>query len=509
MDTDKAKPIPALMVTQWRESWSEVNTVGDDRSPPPHHFYVMSMPARILRALSGVERRSIEERLQGGRDKGIQRALDENRSKEIASFIKSGYPWSTLSKQKQNAPEYQALKMPGWLPTAVVINVKLQGDSRPSGNLHESDVVSFQDLDGGLAEMTLPVTLLTLPWDPIDSHPIEIIDGQHRLWAFDELNSDEDFELPVVAFHGLDVAWQAYLFYVINIKPKKINTSLAYDLYPLLREQDWLEGGEAHIIYREARAQELTEALWSYPKSPWYQRINMLGETGGSQVRQASWVRSLTATLIRKRTGKNVLIGGLFGAPEASESQWNRIDQAAILIAFWIELEKASSTCEEAWAFELRKVVTSGAELGDDRAFTSKKSLLNSDMGVRGLLHVLNDMLMISRNRTELSEWQTNQPNDRVSNEAIGSAIEDLNKQHQIAGYFEQLASELIKFDWRTADAPGIADENLKTKKLTYRGSGGYNSLRFDILKSLLSSPEPIKADASKVLDLLDGEYGD
>ena len=49
------------------------------------------------------------------------------------------------------------------------------------------------------------------------------------------------YELPVIAFQGLDVTWQAYLFYTINIKPKRINASLAYDLYPLLRVQDWLE----------------------------------------------------------------------------------------------------------------------------------------------------------------------------------------------------------------------------------------------------------------------------
>ena len=30
----------------------------------------------------------------------------------------------------------------------------------------------------------------------------------------------DDFELPVVAFVGLDLSWQAYLFYTINIKPK-------------------------------------------------------------------------------------------------------------------------------------------------------------------------------------------------------------------------------------------------------------------------------------------------
>jgi hypothetical protein len=76
---------------------------------------------------------------------------------------------------------------------------------------------------------------------------------------------------------------QAYLFWTINIKPKKINPSLAFDLYPLLREQIWLESGETVHVYRESRAQELTEALWATPMSPWHRRINILGGAEKSQ----------------------------------------------------------------------------------------------------------------------------------------------------------------------------------------------------------------------------------
>src|ERR1700722_3363273 len=134
--------------------------------------------------------------------------------------------------------------------------------------------------------------------------PFEVIDGQHRLWAFEGASKLENFELPVVAFVGLDISWQAYLFYTINIKPKKINTSLAFDLYPLLRTEDSLERFEGTAIYRETRAQEITEALWSYPKSPWHRRIDMLGEGGRKHVTQAAWVRSLTATFVKSFEGR-------------------------------------------------------------------------------------------------------------------------------------------------------------------------------------------------------------
>ena len=92
----------------------------------------------------------------------------------------------------------------------------------------------------------------------------------------------------MVAFHSLDISWQAYLFYTINIKPKKINRSLAFDLYPLLRTEDWLETAEGAAIYRETRAQEITEILWSHPASPWRAKINMLGDTGVKYVTQAA-----------------------------------------------------------------------------------------------------------------------------------------------------------------------------------------------------------------------------
>jgi len=49
-----------------------------------------------------------------------------------------------------------------------------------------------------------------------------VIDGQHRLCAFEEELNGE-FEVPVVALQGLDIGWQAYLFSSINISPKRIN----------------------------------------------------------------------------------------------------------------------------------------------------------------------------------------------------------------------------------------------------------------------------------------------
>ena len=76
----------------------------------------------------------------------------------------------------------------------------------------------------------------------------------------------ENTSYPWWLLWGLDRSWQAYLFYIINIRPKKINPSLAYDLYPLLRTEEWLTKFEGHVIYRETRAQELVDLALVSPQ---------------------------------------------------------------------------------------------------------------------------------------------------------------------------------------------------------------------------------------------------
>jgi hypothetical protein len=100
----------------------------------------------------------------------------------------------------------------------------------------------------GLVKLRMPKTFTGGDWEPETIFPLEVIDGQHRLWAFEDFDPGEDFELPVVAFFGLDRSWQAYIFWSVNITPKKINRSLAFDLYPLLRQEDWLDSFAGHSI---------------------------------------------------------------------------------------------------------------------------------------------------------------------------------------------------------------------------------------------------------------------
>lgn len=301
------RTVPALVVHQWLPEWDEVKWNADLKQARPDrtHFYLFSLPARLLKRLSGIQRRSVKSETARSADIGIQRYHDQDRSDEIREFVTFGYPWSDLPEKRRHSGEFADLRKPGWLPTAIVVNIPRAGVTRQSLTLAKKDAIVIKDNpDESGAVFELPEGSSQNEWKPGGLHPIEVIDGQHRLWAFERAGTD-DIELPVVAFNDLDISWQAYLFWTINIKPKKINASLAFDLYPLLRSEEWLDKFSGHPVYRETRSQELVEALWSHPDSPWHRRINMLGESAQQSgdprpmVSQSAWVRGLMSTYVK------------------------------------------------------------------------------------------------------------------------------------------------------------------------------------------------------------------
>ena len=306
--------IPALKVRQWLGGWDKVKfDKKEHRTKPPPNFMLFSIPAAELRSLCGISRRETTGVQRRAADLGIQRQHDPDRSAEIERFVEYGYPWSTLSEAKRLAPEFNDLRKPGWLPTAIIINILGKGEEREGKKISDKDLVKIVEKND-VAELELPYKKWSKDWVPDGAPPFEVIDGQHRLWAFDGKDSKAgDFDLPVVAFNNLDISWQAYLFWTVNIKPKRINPSLAFDLYPLLRAEDWLERAEEHVVYRETRSQELVEALWAYPDSPWFDRINMLGEKENRWVTQAAWTRNLVASFIKPWEGRRNRTGGMFG----------------------------------------------------------------------------------------------------------------------------------------------------------------------------------------------------
>ncbi len=492
------KKLPALTVSQWLDTWNRADfSPSQYRRRPPKQFLLLSMDATELRRLIGIQRRSSDEGRPRSLDLGIQRAHEGERSSEIADYVKFGFPWSKLSHTKRKTAAFVDLIKPGWLPTAVVVNILLEDDKRDGQAVNPRDLVSVH-LHDSRATVQIPDTTQQ-GWSLSGLPPIEVIDGQHRLWSFEQ--EVKGYQVPVVAFHGLDRSWQAYLFYTINISPKRINSSLAYDLYPLLRTEDWLEKFEGHSVYRESRAQELTEALWSYEQSPWHGRINMLGERGKRMVTQGSWVRSLLTTFVKSWEGRRVQIGGLFGAPVGEHRlvlPWSRPQQAAFLIYAWRNLASAISRTRPDWALELREggpvsLSVVGLEATD--------SMLNSDMGVRGFLYVLNDLCFVRANQLALQRWRHERGSSATSDAAIAQSLDSLAEQ-PVGRFVIDLTDRLAQYDWRSSKALSLELEQRQLKA-RFRGSGGYRQLRQELLEHVAESGGEPGDAAAEVLDTL------
>jgi DGQHR domain-containing protein len=498
------RTIPAIKVNQWMKGWEKIDfSVAAHRRKPKPYFFLFTLSAGELRSLCGINRRHTSTLTPRAADLGIQRQHDPDRSNEIGRFVEFGFPWSTLSEAKRASQEFNDLRKPGWLPTAIVLNILLPGEVRGKNTVSPDDIVNVEEGKHGF-QILLPYPSNSTNWRPSTLPPLEIIDGQHRLWAFDS-DGESNFELPVVAFHGLDISWQAYLFWTINIKPKRINSSLAFDLYPLLRTQDWLDRAEGHSIYRETRSQELAEALWSHPESPWYDRINMLGEAKTPWVSQAAWIRTLMATFIRSWEARGGGPGGLFGSRMNDEDEvldWSRAQQAAFLIFAWEKFLESVRSSQQAWAKSLRlnDPKKNDAELSaDDLPFYGPFSLIATDQGVRGFSHVLNDVCFSNATKLQLRSWELKERAAATDENAVSNALKSLAK-HPLAKFLSLFGAAMSSFDWRTSGSPHLTDKERRDKAV-FRGSGGYKEIRLQLLEHLASQKGELATVSKRLVD--------
>ena len=482
--------IPVLEVHQWLPEWDdyEYDPSAMRRKPEPT-MYVFSMPALQLRELSDVYKR---ERTVSNAE-GIQRAREDGRTARISRYVQYGYPFGDLNQDLRIAENWP-LRKPGWLPTAIVANVLTLSDRRRGKSIEPHHLAKVV---GGNEKRTLKVPL-ACEFSDSDLRPFEIIDGQHRLWAFEEKNERfEGFELPVVAFVGLDIAWQAYLFWSINISPKRINPSHAFDLYPLLRTQDWLEQTGEITVYREARAQEIVEWMYRFERSPWHGRINMLGRKGEARVSQAAWVRSLIGSFFGTGRGKGRF--GLFQVAATGQERvlsWIRPQQIAFLVELWTLLQRVVEQGDTPWIEFYR---------ADAKCpFTDKSSMLNQDMGVRAVHAVVNDVFFGRCGDWELEDW-TLAIEDETSTEAddIEQALVSL-RECDFYDRLEHLSSVVAIFDWRSLDGPRVRKSGDEMLKRAYRGNGGFSLLVEQLLEHLVKVGDLSVGTAA--IDVSDGE---
>lgn len=497
--------IQAIRFKQWLPEWDAFDyDEAQHRRKPDDHILLFSMSAVQLRALSGVYRRA---RGAEGGGEGLQRLHDPKRSAAIKDFVRFGHPYSSLPAAARNEHS-AAMRKPGWLPTAIVVNILTPNDERRGRKVAASDLIRVDVEDHNRAELVLPYQDRLEKWAPTDLEPFEVIDGQHRLWAFEEALADGilpgDFELPVVAFTGLDVGWQAYLFWSINVSPKRINPSHAFDLFPLLRSAEWLETLSDLRIYRQARAQELTEILFAQPESPFHNRINMLGEAAktaptGAGVTQAGWVQAITTSLLSTGSGRSA--DGLFAAnisASAGPLSWSRPQQAAFLITLWNSIRSQIHLGHHDWANQLAQPQLLSDGL--DAAFTGKSTMLNQEQGVRGVVAVANEIFFsLAKLDPDIFALESSVvAGVATTQEDVSQAIHEFS-QSSLKSTIDDVAARLASFDWRSADAPGL-DENTRLIKRAFRGSSGYVALRQQLFAHLATAGGQVGEIAAECL---------
>ncbi len=508
---------PLLRVSQWLETWN-IATWGGNRPKPPAVFYVGSLSLKTLRGLSGVQTRTLEDR-RASKAAGYQRTHDVDRLSKIARYLEYGFPLSTESGL--DAQSHTELVNPGWLPTSILVNVLGPNEPRTRrGNerkVDPSNLVSISAKDP-IYELNYPVVNI----DPKQSlPPLEIIDGQHRLLATDLISLPDEYEVPVVIFDNLPLTWQAYLFWVINVEPKRINTSLAFDLYPELRDQEWLKRGESIRIYQEHRSQELVEVLWRNSSSPWKDRIELFGKRVDGHVSNAAAIRSLMATFVRTWPKGNetstdsediTKLGGLFGSIDKNGAryiiQWRRPEQAAFLILCWTAVRDAAANSKAPW----KQILTTNASKSGVEvimpAFAGPYTLLATDQGFRAICFTYNALVQLVYDKVGLLNIESSEDESDPTEELIGKALLQLESNKKLTNFIHAIATSIVDgVDWRTSAAPGL-NEQEKALQSQYRGSSGYKALNKAALTAATKSNDGNVSEAAKrALTVLGWEY--
>lgn len=150
----------------------------------------------------------------------------------------------------KNISEY--IKTEGGLfPTNIVVNLSNKGKELRFDKIRNDD--------------QLTVGLLSLP-NYFGS--AEIIDGQHRLFSYANIDESDADLVPVFAFENLDYDIQAKLFVQINGEQEKVKKEL---LNAIVGYQNWNSNDESKRFY--ALPMILTNKLSEEDKSPFFHKI--------------------------------------------------------------------------------------------------------------------------------------------------------------------------------------------------------------------------------------------
>lgn len=163
-----------------------------------------------------------------------------------------------------------------------------------------------------------------------------IIDGQHRLFGFEDFSPDQkkEYQLIVSFLVKMDSSVLAQLFYTINYNQKTVNKSLLYHL----------TGAFSRDLSEIKLLHEFVRILNENNKSPFYNKIKMLGK-GKGYVSQAFLIDMLLPYfLMTKKKSKTIPI---FRYYFVSENQ--QIAIINILIKYFLAIKNILNENNNLW----------------------------------------------------------------------------------------------------------------------------------------------------------------
>jgi DNA phosphorothioation-associated DGQHR protein 1 len=171
-------------------------------------FYAFSLNAQVLNRITYSQPAEIRKKMEGEYSEstsysifGTQRKESKNRLQEISQFIKSN----------------EAI-----FPNTIILAANYDDDGILIEDESKKWVIRNEN---GQDYLRIPIT---------DCPTASIIDGQHRLHAFELLDKNDphhDMELLCAVFLELPTPYHAYVFATINFNQKKVDRSLAYELF--------------------------------------------------------------------------------------------------------------------------------------------------------------------------------------------------------------------------------------------------------------------------------------
>ena len=243
--------IPALRVTQ-----------------PLGEFFVVSLKAKDLLSVtySDILRIEREDPMAGGyQTSGTQRESKDRRMRDIARYIKT---------------------VEASFPNSIILAANYKKD----GQLEDNEQYRWRVTEGESNCFRLTI--------PTDKELASIVDGQHRLLAFNYVEAERrDIELLCSVYFDLPRPYQMYIFATINTNQVKVDKSLSYELYGAE-----LEGGKPDTWHPEKLAVYLCRRLNTSSGSPFYRHIIVAAQddkiliTAGKE--EVGW-RVSTATVVQ------------------------------------------------------------------------------------------------------------------------------------------------------------------------------------------------------------------